>query len=67
MAGSMVSWFRPLRVSALAAIVVALAQIPTSADEKPVKPQFNGAYFGKMPRAWVEILKIDPDRRIADG
>jgi hypothetical protein len=44
-------------------IVIAFFQFPLSADEKPVKPQFNGAYFGKMPRAWVEILKIDPARR----
>jgi hypothetical protein len=29
-----------------------------------IKPQFNGAYFGKMPQAWVEILKIDAERRL---
>ncbi len=28
-----------------------------------IKPQFSGAYFGKMPRAWVEILTVDPERR----
>src|SRR5579871_469357 len=34
------------------------------AADPVVKPQFNGAYFGKMPRAWVEILKIDTERRL---
>ena len=32
--------------------------------EKLPKPQFNGPYFGKMPRAWVEVLKVDADRRV---
>jgi len=36
----------------------------SAADPKPVKPEFNGAFFGKMPRAWVEILKVDADRRV---
>jgi Glycosyl hydrolases family 2/Glycosyl hydrolases family 2, sugar binding domain/Glycosyl hydrolases family 2, TIM barrel domain len=31
---------------------------------KPAAPAFRNDYFGKMPRAWVEILKIDPDRRV---
>ncbi len=31
---------------------------------KPAAPAFHGDYFGKMPRAWVEILKIDPERRV---
>ena len=51
-------------VFALAAmVVIAFFQLHASADEKPVKPRFNGTYFGKMPRAWVEILKVDPDHR----
>jgi hypothetical protein len=33
-------------------------------DSKPPKPQFSAAYFGKMPRAWVEILKVDAERRL---
>jgi hypothetical protein len=31
---------------------------------KPAAPAFHNDYFGKMPRAWVEIVKIDPDRRV---
>ena len=30
----------------------------------PAAPAFHGDYFGKMPRAWVEIVKIDPERRV---
>lgn len=49
------------RACALALLVTAAA----AADEpaKLPKPQFNGPYFGKMPRAWVEVLKTDPERR----
>lgn len=32
--------------------------------EKPPKPTFNGPFFGKMPRAWVEILKVDPEKHV---
>ncbi len=31
---------------------------------KPARPAFRSDYFGKMPRAWVEIVKIDPERRV---
>ena len=31
---------------------------------QPPVPAFRKDYFGKMPRAWVEILKIDPERRV---
>ena len=30
---------------------------------KPAAPAFHNDYFGKMPRAWVEIVKIDPEGR----
>ena len=30
----------------------------------PPAPAFHADYFGKMPRAWVEIRKIDPERRV---
>ncbi len=45
---------------------LAVFMLTASADEpaKLPKPQFNGPYFGKMPRAWVEILKVDAERRV---
>ena len=51
---------RFVRACALALLVTASA----AADEpgKLPKPQFNGLYFGKMPRAWVEVLGTDPER-----
>ncbi|VTT99460.1 Uncharacterized protein OS=Blastopirellula marina DSM 3645 GN=DSM3645_04345 PE=4 SV=1 [Gemmataceae bacterium] len=51
---------RFVRACALALLVTASA----AADEpaKLPKPQFNGPYFGKMPRAWVEVLGTDPER-----
>jgi hypothetical protein len=56
----------PQRPTAI--VILALALSPaaaTAADpDKPVKPEFNGAYFGRMPRAWVEVLKIDADKRL---
>ena len=50
---------RPLAVGLLVLAVTGLhAADPTPARPKP---QFSNAYFGKMPRAWVEILKVDPE------
>jgi len=50
------------RWSSLAAAALLLTPALAGADE-PVRPQFNGAYFGKMPRAWVEVLRADPEKR----
>jgi hypothetical protein len=53
---------RRLTCGCALALLVATA---ATADEpaKLPKPQFNGPYFGKMPRAWVEVLRTDPERR----
>ncbi len=58
-----------MRIGRITATVIALLYALSVAaadgeDVKPPKPQFSGAYFGKMPRAWVEILKVDADRRM---
>jgi hypothetical protein len=53
---SLAAWFG--LVTVLTGLSIALA----ADGDKPTKPQFNGAYFGKMPRAWVEILKVDADK-----
>ena len=31
---------------------------------KPPAPAFRKDYFGKMPRVWVAVLKIDPEGRV---
>jgi hypothetical protein len=51
-------------IAALCVIVVASVAVAVGEDNKAPKPQFSPAYFGKMPRAWVEILKVDADRRL---
>src|ERR1700730_18446036 len=48
----------------LSFLLLQIASLSFSAADPVVKPQFNGAYFGKMPRAWVEILKVDAERRL---
>ncbi len=40
------------------------ASVLAADGDKPIQPQFNGAYFGKMPRAWVAVLKVDADKRL---
>ncbi len=52
------------RLPALGLLAVFVVTASAVEPEKLPKPQFNGPYFGKMPRAWVEILKVDADRRV---
>jgi hypothetical protein len=58
-----------MRIGPVAALVVGVVVaggvVFAAGEIAPApKPQFSGAYFGKMPRAWVEILKVDADRRL---
>jgi hypothetical protein len=55
-----------MRISGIAAVCVVVGSVALAIgeDNTPPKPQFSGAYFGKMPRAWVEILKVDADHRL---
>jgi hypothetical protein len=54
-----------MRIGWIAAVcVVIVASAALAEDNKAAKPQFSGAYFGKMPRAWVEILKVDENSRL---
>ena len=53
------------RIAALCMVVVGAVALAAGEDNKPPKPQFSAAYFGKMPRAWVEILKVDAEGRSA--
>ncbi len=55
-----------MRISGIAAlcVVAVSAALAGAEDAGAPKPQFSGVYFGKMPRAWVEILKVDADRRL---
>lgn len=52
---------RTLALGLLASIIMTAS---AAEPEKLPKPEFNGPYFGKMPRAWVEILKVDAERRV---
>jgi len=52
---------RTLALGLLASIIMTAS---AAEPEKLPKPVFNGPYFGKMPRAWVEILKVDAERRV---
>ncbi len=51
-------------VFATALAFAPLLYLPAADADKVPKPQFNGAYFGKMPRAWVEVVKADPERKM---
>jgi hypothetical protein len=55
-----------MRIGWIAAVcVVIVASAALAAEDKTApKPEFSGAYFGKMPRAWVEILKVDAENRL---
>jgi hypothetical protein len=57
-----------LAVALLLALSPAFAE-EAKKEEKPAappvpKPQFSGPYFGRMPRAFVEIVKADPAKRL---
>jgi hypothetical protein len=55
---------RVVRIAALCMVVLGSVALAAGEDNKPPKPQFSASYFGKMPRAWVEILKVDAERRL---
>ena len=52
------------RTLALGLFATIIMSASAAEPEKLPKPAFNGPYFGKMPRAWVEILKVDAERRV---
>jgi hypothetical protein len=50
-------------IAALLLPLFAVALASGAEPSKAVKPDFNSAYFGKMPRAWVEIVKVNAEKR----
>lgn len=53
-----------MRFLGLTLVMTVLAPAFGADPVKPIKPEFNGPYFGKLPRAWVEILKVDAERNM---